>query len=145
MPSTSTQPACPSASSTWCRLPRSILRLPSLRRSRNRLEVRLRNAMAPGPCPAERNCAAASATRPAWSLAAVSIQVLPRHRVAGMADVALAEQHLEQMGLAAVAAEHLGATHQVAHPDAPEALVETRRVQCLDGRPVRRESLCPGV
>src|SRR2546427_12143575 len=61
------------------------------------------------------------------------------------ADVALAQQDLEQMRAAGPRAEHLRARPQVRTPDAAEPLVEAHRIERLDLLPARIEALRPRI
>jgi len=66
-------------------------------------------------------------------------------RVVVLADVALAEDDLEQVRLAVRRAEHLGAGHEIGAPHAPEALVEALWIQRVDLVPVAIEAAAPLV
>src|SRR5512143_1388065 len=74
-----------------------------------------------------------------------AVEVAAPHRVVVAGDVALAEDVLEQVCVAGARAEHLGRAHQVAAPDAAEALVEPFGVERLDRRPLALEAQRPLV
>src|SRR5258706_3778019 len=139
MPSASTEFSFTERTSLKART--SSRRRSPLARSRNRFEVSL--ASATGPV-AALSCAA----RASFFFACccrLFVEELPAHRIARHRHVALGADDLEEMRAPDARAEHLGAAVQIRSPDAPEALVEARRVEAADLLPVLVEALAPGV
>src|SRR5262245_17799567 len=139
MPSASTDPSPKPMTSLNARTSRRR-RSPEAR-SRKRLDVSLASATVPVDA---LSCAASASLFFACGCKLV-VEELAAHRVAGHAHVALREHDLEEVRAADARAEHLGAAVQVGPPDAPEALVEARRVEGADLFPARVEALAPGV
>src|SRR5688572_26374014 len=153
MPSASTVPS--RIASTWLNERTSSRRRAPAARSRKRFEVSLARATGPAPCfrLSTRDCrfaacvAAASAmpdaTRRCRFADVFLVDEVARHRVGR--GVALGEHDLEKVRAAGRRAEHLGAAVEIDAPDAPEAIVEARRVERADPLPVALEALGPDV
>ena len=168
MPSTSTVPASGSTSSTRVSSPAGRPRR-GTGRSRNRFDSGLSSARTPpAVLQAWARASAKARARVSWSVIRCClgflpfcrffnstrrlqrrvsglVQVIPRHRVGVGADIAFAEDDLEQIGLALGGAEHLRAADQVGAPDAAEAFVEALRIHRLDRVPVGVEPLRPVI
>src|SRR3982751_1333276 len=145
MPSVSTHPgpASPPMASTWLKWRTSSRRRGEASRSRKRFDVSFCRPTVPSPA---LSCAARASFFLLCRLLAFGlVEEAPRHRIARHAHVALGERHLEEVRAPARAAEHLGAAIQVDAPDAPEALVESLRIDGADLVPVAVEALAPGV
>src|SRR4051812_9912716 len=141
MPSVSTQPG--PKPRTWLKCRTSSRRRAAASRSRKRFDVSF--CRPTGPSPALSCAARASFFLLCRLLALGFVEEAPRHRVARHAHVALGEHHLEEVRAPARAAEHLGAAIQVDAPDAPEALVESLRIDGADLVPVAVEALAPCI
>src|SRR3989304_3218851 len=129
MPSASTNPAAASMRSTSLKARPSSRRRAMPARSRNRLEVSLASPTGPAPC---LSCPASASF---FRVCRLFVEESPAHRIAGARDVALAEDDLEQMRVAARRAEHLGAAVEIAAPDAAEAPVEGLRGERAEALP----------
>src|SRR5215467_4668891 len=149
MPSASTMPAAGSSFRTRLKCLRLIRGAGRSARSRKRFEVSLASPTRAEPPTPSSACSAAifsacvtnGSVRPAET---PLVEERPAHRIV-RADVALAHQHLEQVRVAVLGAEHLRAGPEIGPPGAAEALVEALRVERVDLVPVRVEALGPGV
>src|SRR6185503_18505209 len=140
MASASTQPACGSTARTSRKALTSSRRRSWLARSRKRLEVAFFRATAPLPC---LSCAVSASFFLVCGLALVD--EVPGHWIVVERDIALGEDHLEEVRAPGGRAEHLGAAVEIDAPDAPEALVEALRVERPDALPVAVETFGPHV
>src|SRR5437667_2235721 len=138
MPSASTRPPATSTRTTSLKPERSMRGRAPGARSRKRLEVCLASPTPPAP-----RSRSASSRRVRFSSCRF-IQERPAHRIA-FADVALADDDLEEMRPAVRRAEHLRAGPEIGAPDAAEFLVEPFRVELVHLFPVAIEALGPVV
>src|SRR5215470_15834711 len=149
MPSASTMPAAVSSFRTRLKCLRLMRGGGRSALSRKRFEVSFARPTRAAPPPESSDlraaifsaCVTNGSVRPAET---PLIQERPAHRIV-RADVALAHQHLEQMRVAVLGAEHFRAGPKVRAPGATEALVESLRVERVDFFPVRIEALGPGI
>src|SRR5882672_581920 len=140
MPSAATLERAVSTSTTSLKPERSTRGRACASRSRNRLEVFFASPIPFGPPAA--SSARSRASLLSWLL--TGVEEGAGHRVV-LADVALAHDDLEQVGLTHGRAEHLGAGPEIRPPDTAELLVELAGVEPLHPFPVLVEAPRPVV